>query len=185
MPVKTSVAAALVLVLAAGLTGCSSQEEDPGTLPRLESASPSPAAPLPVPSEAMAETPQGASAFARYFFETVNRAYKARDPDIVRALSTVECGSCDAVAGDIERLRTEDHTVAGSRYLLTFAEAAPAEEQGRIIVDFAFSADPYVERDSEGSVVQDYPAQAVQEGQAMLTRVSGAWRVNAIQLVGT
>ena len=166
------------------LSGCTSGEGDPTVLPPVPSAS-STSAPLQVPPEATADTAQGAAAFARFFFAEINRAYSERDPEFVRRLAASECGSCAAVATDIERLQRADHQVAGRRYIVSSAEASPPGVDGRVIVDFRFTDDPYVERDDAKKIVKDFPAQGVQDGQAMLMRVSDEWRVSAIRLVNT
>lgn len=173
----------MLLWVAAAVAACSADAEQPRTLPPAPSASPTAAAALPVPPEATPETAQGAAAFARYFFEQVNAAYERREPELVRRLSTAECGSCAAVADDVARIRAANHVVEGDRYALTFAEAAPADENGRIIVDFGYNATPYVERDAENAVVKEFPAESGQEGQAMLIRVDGRWAVEAIRLL--
>ncbi|MEX2290413.1 MAG: DUF6318 family protein [Mycobacteriales bacterium] len=174
-------AAAAALVMATAVVACSS-DPAPSPLPTLPTSSPTPS-PLSVPAEALAETPHGAAAFTRYFFDQVNRAYVARDATVVQRLSTSACGSCAAVVGDIQRLRREGHQVAGQRYKLTFSEAAPADSEGRMIVDFGFTADPYVERDSSSAIVKEFPEKGPQEGQTMLVRVDDQWRVAAVRLV--
>jgi hypothetical protein len=177
--VMRGTAAALVLVGA--LAGCSADAE-PKPLPPLPSVSPTPVVP-PVPPEATPETAQGASAFMRYFLEVVNRAYVARDASQVWALATENCDSCESAARDIDRLREADHVVPGTRYRLTFVATAAPDKPGEYLVDFEFDADPYVETDGAGEVVQEFPAQGGQVGQALLVRGTDGWRVDAIRLV--
>ena len=176
-PVVVALGVAMVL-------GACSSDGEPRPLPPLPSPSPTQAAALPVPPEATPETPQGAAAFARYYFgDLVNQAYEDLDPRPVEAASTSACGSCEAVVSDIERLREAGLRVAGDRFKIVFAEAAPADVDGSIIVDFRFSSDPYVETDGAGKVVREEPAQIDQDAQAKLVRRDGGWVVDAIRTV--
>ena len=176
-----SAAAALCASLL--LVGCSADADDPEPLPPVESASPSPVA-LPVPSEAAAETPQGAAAFAEYFFEVVvNEAYASRDSSRVVELSAASCNSCQNIIDDVERLAASELTIDGRRFKIAFAEAPPANPDGSIFVDFRFSSDPYVERNEAGDLVRQEPAQIDQDAQVKLVRRGSTWVVDAIRTV--
>jgi hypothetical protein len=172
---------AAAVALAAALVGCSA-EADPTPLPPLPSVSPTTVAPQ-VPPEATPATAQGASAFMRHFLDVVNRAYATRDAGPVRALATENCDSCEAAARDVDRLREADHEVQGTRYRLTFVATAAPDASGQFLVDFEFDADPYLERDASGQVVQEFPSQEAQIGQALLVRSGDSWRIDAIRLV--
>ncbi|TAL21867.1 MAG: hypothetical protein EPN99_06845 [Frankiales bacterium] len=171
-----------VLCVLAALVGCSDDPE-PLTLPPITSASPSPLV-VPLPSEAAAETPEGAAAFARYFFgEVVDGAYVDLNAEPVVALSTEQCDSCKNIVDDIERLRDAGLIVAGERFKIAFAEAPPVNADGSVIVDFRFTSDPYVERNAEGEVVRQEDAQVDQDAQVKLVRREGGWAVDAIRTV--
>ncbi len=192
---------ALVMALAASAAGCSAGETEPSTLPPVESGSSVPSStPSPsesdapqsapslapsgsVPADAVGTTPAAASAFARYFFEVINDAYAAREARTVQELSTQDCGSCAAVISDISRLADADHRVAGRRYVLSFAEAAPPLSDGRVLVDFRFTADPYIERDAQDQLVKEFPADPARDGQMPLAPAASSWRVTAIRLL--
>jgi len=188
-----------VLLLSA-ISGCSSGDVAPaeveplssGSVRAPESLAPSAGAITPQPRQGLdSPTPttqpstseEAASAFTRRFFEVVNEAYLKRDAADVRRLSTSACGSCAAVANDVDRLAEVGHVVAGRRYVVSSAEAAPARADGQVVVDFRFDADPYVERNAIGTVVQRFPGQAAQDGQVLVTTASGAWQIAAIRLV--
>ena len=180
MTIRTGLAA---LCLLGALAGCSEEAAAPPPLPTAPTSSPTPVA-LPVPPEATPETPQGAAAFARYYFgEVVNAAYDRLDPTPVQSLSAADCNSCANIVKDIERLRDADLRVAGDRFKVAFAEAAPAEADGSIIVDFRFSSDPYVEKDASGKQVREEPAQKDQDAQVKLMRRGGGWIVAGIRTV--
>lgn len=201
--------AALGAAAVLGLVGCSAEEARPSTVPPLAVGSPSasagpkaPSATQPsqeipdetaastdanvtsIPDEATHPTPEAASAFARYYFETlVNGAYRTLDPALVAAASTEECGSCGNIVKDVRRLKASSLSVAGPRFTLDYAEAAPPEADGSVIVDFRFSSDPYVERNETDSVVREEPAQVGQDAQVKLVRRSNSWAVMAIRTV--
>lgn len=193
-----TVAAGVVLLLVA-ISGCSSDEAAPAEVAPLASesgagsvASPSPAAtsgveaiPSP-PAEAAAGTPQGASAFAEYFFNVVvNDAYHARDPSKVTAFSDAACGSCQNIVADIQALREAGLRVSGKRFKVQFAAAAaPDTDGGGVVVDFRFSSDEYVATNSSGESVRSEPAQIDQDAQVKLLRRSSSWVVVAIRTVG-
>jgi hypothetical protein len=171
---------AAAVALVAALAGCSA-EADPTPLPSLPSVSPTPVAPQ-VPPEATPATAQGAAAFTRYFFGTlVNQAYLELDAGPVRLWAGAECRSCENIASDIERLRGADLRVPGDRFKVAFAEAAPPEPDGSIVVDMRFSSDPYIETASDGSQVREEPAQVDVDAQVMLKQRSGRWLVTAIR----
>lgn len=171
--------AVVVLAVSSALAGCSADAE-PRSLPPVPVVSPTPAV-LSIPPEAMAETPQGAAAFVRYYFgDVVNQAYATLDAAQVAALSGTECASCANVVADVERLRDASVTVAGSRFKIAFAEAAPSDEDGSIVVDLRFSSDPYVEVSADGTTVREEPAQVDVDAQVKVVRQAEAWVVAAI-----
>lgn len=137
-----------------------------------------------VPHAALADTPQGARAFTQYYFAAVvNDAYATGDPSQVAALSDSACGSCANIVADVERLVDAGHRVSGDRFKLKFAEAAPPEPDGSVIVDFRFSSDEYVEVNAVGDVIRSEPPQIDQDAQVKLSRRGSAWTVVAIRTV--
>ena len=76
-------AAAATVLLAAGCNGGADNQPSPTPTPTVssptaspsDSGSPSPSASVSIPAEAMAQTPEGAVAFVKFFFDEVNRAY--------------------------------------------------------------------------------------------------------------
>ncbi len=119
----------------------------------------------------------------RRYFDLVNDAYASKDAADVRRLSAPQCGSCAAVAEDIDRLAARSHDVEGRRYILSTAEAAPARPDGQVVVDFRFDTDPYVERDGDGALVQQFPAERSRDGQVLVDPSGGKWQIAAIRLV--
>ena len=197
-------AAGVVLVMA--VAGCSGSEAAPAEVGPLGSGAAS-ASPTTVASALATASPrtsatspvqgggsvdvaptvgneQAASAFTRRFFDVVNEAYAQNDAADIRRLSAPSCGSCVAVAKDVERLAVEQHLVAGSRYILSSAEAAPTRADGQVVVDFRFDSDPYVEVDLSGVEVKRFPAETERDGQILVSRsATGDLLVAAIRLV--
>ena len=69
------------------------------------SASPTSVAyPTDLPAEALANTPEGAVAFVRYFLKAVNRGYYGPTPGIVVPLSQPTCRSCAEYQKDFAEL---------------------------------------------------------------------------------
>lgn len=178
----------MLLVVPLVLGGCTSEDgKKPAVLPSLAPPAALPSAvPVPsIPAEASAETAQGASAFARFYFQdVVNGAYASGVTGPVAALSDDECNSCKNIIGDVERLTAAGSKVEGRRFNVQFAETAPPGPDGKFIVDVRYAADRYLEVDSQGSVVRDVAAQ-VKDAQVLLVRDSGGWLVGGIQTVTT
>ena len=168
------------------LAGCSG---DPGStvLPPLPSTVPAVSVDpsvVPLPPEAVPETAQGASAFAKYYFaEVVNAAYLSLDADLVVELSAPDCNACQNIIGDIGRLRAAGRTVPGVRFKVQFAEAPAADADGSFVVDLRFSSDPYLETESSGEVVRRQAAQVNQDAQVRITRGAKGWSVRGIRTV--
>ena len=171
------------LALTLVLSGCTAKEKAPTVLPPVPSSSPSRPPPSP-PPEAAAETAEGATAFARYYFEVVvNRGYETLDPTDVARSSAPSCNSCKNIVSDIERLRSGGLRVSGRRFVIEYAETAPLQANGAAIVDFRFAADSYQEVDSNGVVVRQEDAQSKQDAQVKLVRSGVGWLVSGIRMV--
>jgi predicted lipid-binding transport protein (Tim44 family) len=170
-------AAVLCAVL---LAGCSSEREQPRTLPPV-SAAPSPSASeaAPVPSAAQAETPEGASAFARFFYAEVQRAFAAKDPEIVRRLSAPGCKACDRFITSLTNLRDEGGRVTDVLYDIKAAEA-PATDGQTARVTVIYDSPAIQGFDAQGNVVREEPAVTGFEEQLDLVRGAGGWLVQEV-----
>ena len=176
-----------LLAVTALLAACSS-EEPPGALPPVPLQSPittpSITPSLIIPSDAQADSQAGASAFVRYYFSEVNRGYQNLDSSRISDLGTASCNSCSNITQDIERLRASKLTVPGSRFRLSSAEASPPQEDGRVLVDFRYSGDPYVEVSASGQSNPAEPATVDQDAQAVLRWDQTRWSLLGLRLVG-
>jgi hypothetical protein len=173
-----AVAATLCVVVA--LVGCSSDPE-PEPLPPIESLSPSPVA-LPMPSEAAAETPQGAAAFARYYLDVVGRAFATADPSLLDQLSAAGCGGCDALIASVNELREQGRKRVGGEYTVT-SVAAPPVEEGDVVVEIAYVRAAGEVVDAAGRVQASAPAVPQTNAQMRLVRSGRSWIVQGYRVV--
>ena len=165
----------LTVLLSSVLAGCSSDPE-PRTLPPAPSPSPTPAAALPVPSEAAAATPQGAAAFAEYYLELMNQAFRTRDAAAVRAVSDPDCGGCSNLIGAIEAPATAGERVEGGEYQVQFTEAPPVQN-GDVIVELRYSLTELRVVADDGRVLERKPAVEDVDAQMRLLRRGPSWVV--------
>jgi hypothetical protein len=173
-----AVAATLCVVVA--LVGCSSDPE-PEPLPPIESFSPSPVA-LPMPSEAAAETPQGAAAFARYFFALVNEGLSTGDAAGVRAVSALDCGGCKNLIGAIEEPPKPGERIEGGLFTIQFAEAPPVDA-GDVVVEITYEVTEVRVYAADGSLLRTTPAVKATNGQVRLVRQDGSWIVQGFRSI--
>ncbi|KGN36338.1 DUF6318 family protein [Knoellia subterranea] len=151
MKSRTTMTYAVALALAStlALAGCNGGEKEPtksatGTSPATGSASPSgspsssattsPSAStaVSIPAAARAHTDEGAIAFVRFFFETVNAAHRAPDTTLLPPLSTNECKSCTSLQATALEYATKGHR----------AESAPTAPLSALRMRVALPADP-------------------------------------------
>lgn len=178
----------LTLLLAVTLAAaCSSAVEEPPPLPRIPSESATPteepaALPAAVPSAAQAETPEGAAAFARFFYAEVERAYEEKDPDIVRALSAPDCRACARFMQSVADLRDTGGRTTGVIYNIRSAEVPALTGEGaRVTV--IYNSPAIQGLDANGMVVHEEPAVVNFEEQVELLRATTGWLVAAVKVV--
>lgn len=167
------------VVLSLSLVGCS-EDPVPNPLPPLPTASPSPsvvAAPSP-PPEALAETPQGAAAFAEYYFDVVNAASLSANASPLRNLSSSDCGGCQNIIQAIEAPATPGETVDGGLFDVLFAEAPPAQE-GVVPVELQYVITALRVLGDQGEVLRSKPRSEPISAQLFLQRTAGTWSVRS------
>jgi hypothetical protein len=166
------------VALAAALVGCSA-EADPTPLPPLPSVSPTPET-LQVPPEATPATAQGAAAFARHYFELVNKALETGDATAVRGASAPGCGGCRNLIAAIEEPLPAGERVEGGLFELIFAESPPVED-GDVIVEIRYSTTEVRVFGPQGELKETIPATAATNGQLRLMRKSDGWVVQGFR----
>ncbi|MDQ3610347.1 MAG: DUF6318 family protein [Actinomycetota bacterium] len=171
---------ALAVVL---LAGCTSDEKEPTVLPPAPSVSPSP--PLPsFPLEAMNETSEGASAFARYYFDLLNQAYAGADATVVQRVTASGCGGCDALIAVIQRLKEDRQRSVGGEYRILSA-IAPAVIDGDVIVDVSYDRSAGQIVNEKNVIVESGAPVPRTDAQLRLIRRDGSWLVQGFRVLGT
>ena len=155
----------------------------PSPLPPL-SLSPSPL-PSPiavaVPAEASANTPQGASAFARFYFAELLRAYTTYDTRAVRSLAAESCRTCAGLTGGIDSMRQAQQRVTGPPLEVLAAEA-PAFDSGPITVDVPYKVSAFNVLRADGQVEHHVQAEKPSTLVATLQRSGAKWLMSKIQV---
>lgn len=187
------------------LTGCShSSAEESQVLPTLSApasaASPSasstaslePAAPpaasapspavVVVPAAARAATPEGAAAFARFFYAQITRGFQLRNPALVSDLSLKTCKTCKLYVDSITAVRDMGQRVEGGTFYLTFAVSPQVNNSQAARVDVGWIFNGAVFYGADGAVAERHSRQQ-QEEQVALVRVDGSWRVATVKRV--
>ncbi len=181
-------ALACLLVAGLALTACSGDGDGAAaTLPPITptppaSPSASPTVAADVPEEAQAATPEGAAAFARYYAQEVYKAYRAKDPERVRRLSTPDCETCNRYIKTIEAL-IEDNATIEDAYTVEVVDAiSPVAEPGatRANVTLILRLGEFVVTGPSGEELAREPAddQLVQDVE--LVRFGRMWQVSNV-----
>ncbi|MDP3967997.1 MAG: DUF6318 family protein [Nocardioides sp.] len=114
-PVRRALTAAVASL--ALLAGCSDNPEPaPLDADSSPSASPSADAAPEMPDEAKENTPEGAEAFVRHYFEALSVAFSTGETDQVSTLARRECSGCTAITSEIESIYKDGGRVEGGRW---------------------------------------------------------------------
>ena len=162
------------------LVGCSDDPE-PRTLPPVPSASPSPSV-VPMPSEAAAETPEGAAAFARYFFAVVNAGLESGDAGHLRKISSPDCGGCRSLASAIEEEPSAGERIVGGLFDVLSAESPPVDA-GDVIVEVSYAVSEIKVYGSDGAILRSTAAVPRTNGQVRLLRNGQGWIVQGFRSI--
>ena len=179
-------AAVTALVVWLAVSGCSSDEAEPSTLPAVPSASsstrpsasPAAVAPSipPVPSAAESATPQGATAFAKHYLEVLTTAFHEADARSLRQLSDADCGGCNNFIAAVEASATEKERTEGGIFEVVFAEAPPLQSD-ETIVELRYLRSAATIVDSRGTTVTTLAADPPLDAQMRVRRLGESWLV--------
>ena len=91
----------------------------------------------PLPEEATENTPEGAEAFIRYYFDVVNLATTTPDASFIPPLSADECVACTNLQGIAEELQEEGQRATDDAFAVS--DIALVEEQGESTLLFTLT----------------------------------------------
>lgn len=168
------------------LTGCADSDPTAEPLPPLtEAPSPTPSRSglaLPdLPPEAEGASAAAATAFARYYFETVVvQAFQDNDPTLLAALSAPDCGTCANLVADVERQRDAGERLEGTDYEVLGA-VAPAVDSPEVIVDIRYATAEGRLLFSDGRPPDEIEARPAADMQVLVERQGEMWKVGALR----
>lgn len=132
-----------------------------------------------LPDAAASHDEAGAEAFVQYAVEVLNYAQRQNDPDAVRAISDEECMFCNGVIDDLEMLKQNSWRRVGGELLFEGA-STHFQEAGEFFVvagDWVFS--DFTDFESDGSVIEEYPAPAPLPGTFVVGLENETWYIYA------
>lgn len=151
------VASAAVLASALLLSACTGGDPDPsGTPPASVTASTTPpttattSAPTTsppvkttppvdpvlakIPADARKETPAGAEAFVKFYFDQLNRGSKESTPAPVEGLAAKSCETCAAFETSLRDLQTRGNRYSDSSVLVKYASASKFVDDSKLVL---------------------------------------------------
>jgi hypothetical protein len=173
-------ALALTLAAVAAVSACGGSSGEPRTAPPV-STSPAAAA-TPTPTGINAPGPQGAAAFATFFYGEIQRAFETGDVSMLQTYSGPECQSCKNFIDSVKGTYGAGGRVEGYRISIVTA-VAPADTGATARVDVVRNSTESIEYDKSGKVVDRAPGHQGIEEQMNLVRIGSSWRVAKIILI--
>ena len=191
-------AAVTALVLWMAVSGCSSDEAEPSTLPAVPSASdghtgvPSPSVVSPTASATQepppahiaptAPTIEGAGEFARHYVRLIGEAFASADASSLRTASAPGCEGCDAIISAVDSLQPEGLRRVGGGYSVIDV-AIPPVENGDVVLLLTYARAASEIVDYNGAVVDTAPAVPPTTAQMRLIHRQGEWVVQGYRVV--
>ncbi|MEO7754371.1 MAG: DUF6318 family protein, partial [Terracoccus sp.] len=88
------------------------------------------------PNAARPETMQGAEAFARFYFEQLNRAFVEADDAPLNGLSQKQCTTCESLAQGVRDVKGDGHHYGGNLVHVNYASTMEfTNDSRRVLVD--------------------------------------------------
>ena len=165
---------AVLVAACVAVAGCSGNDYKAKTLPTL-TPSPSASASASHPATAIsALTPAGAAAFARHWFDVLNRAAATGETKELRALGAPDCRACKAFADSIDAI-WKSGRIEGGVFSVVFAEAPGLAKPtvARVSVQYNVTATKHL--DAAGHVTKSVPPLKAINGEMTLVRSNDSW----------
>jgi len=183
------------VMAAAVLSGCTGSEPDPGptgataTSP-TESATESPtpteeptetSALPPLPEEATENTPEGAEAFIRYYFDVVNALLMSPQTGVLPRLSDNACQSCASIEQQIADMESLTQRAENEAYVIDSMARVGGSFDGVTTFNMEVTLPANAILDASGEAVRQSEA-AVFTGEGAARWVDGAWSLYGLNL---
>ena len=188
---RSLIAYAVALVaLSASLAGCNGGG-DPTPSPTVTSSSPSaspsasaspsssPSPSVSIPAEAMQQTPEGAVAFVKFYFDQVNAAWSLPDATLLPPLADEVCGTCDNYESTASQLLSSGTRSATPTLELLDVRAIDGAPLGQVFVAFTIHQLGAKVVNAEGATVSESPEKNLPTD-ATVIWTEGSWRMYAI-----
>lgn len=106
-----------------------------------------------IPAAARPETMDGAAAYAAFFFDQLNRASVAGDPDLLNGLSSPSCKTCNSMIASLRDLKDDgNHLSAGPLKVVYSSATVFDKERRQVLVSLKQESVSVLRKD--GSVVR-------------------------------
>lgn len=185
--------AAVVLIGCIALSACTSTDAEP-TVPSApttvsttssSSTTAPPATATPtgaplLPDAARQQTPEGAEAFVRHWFDLFNYSFTALDSAAL--LSAGNCLTCQQLAKTIDEVAARGHTLTGGQAVVSTVDPAANITEGGTTVTVAFASTSAQELGVDGALVEEVDPGGSAVYLFTLTWGQG-WQASMIQLL--
>ncbi len=165
-----------LLALAVVLSGCTSKDEKPTVLPPAPSTSPTAEAPLPLPTQADAATPEAANAFAGYYLDVIGRAFQTADATQLESLSDAGCSGCRDFIGAVKGSNEAGEVTCGGDITVLDA-VSPSLVDGGVVVNIRYERAAATLVNESGAITAELPPDPPLDAQMRLLRRPQGWIV--------
>ncbi|MDN5795203.1 MAG: DUF6318 family protein [Intrasporangium sp.] len=131
-----------------------------------------------IPKEAQAETPKGAEAFVRFYFDQLNAAFREGDPGLVEGLTTQECIVCNAMLEGVKDVRAKQQRYDSDLITVKSASVMDFVSSNRRVLVQA-KQNPVRVLDAKGGIVETAPKGS--GSYVVSLEHEGHWRVTRLQ----
>lgn len=151
----TAIAARGTVMLALLASACNGSDDDGyGKLPPAEPTSTAPSAapretPPAMPPEARTNTPAGAKAFVRHWFNALNFAYRTGNTEPLRKLSSPSCDTCVEFSRSAENIY-RNGSLQGGQYITSRYAVSAGNIKGAFLVSVLYKQTNAIVLDAAG-----------------------------------
>ncbi|MGA8048266.1 MAG: DUF6318 family protein, partial [Dermatophilaceae bacterium] len=135
----------------------------------------------PLPEEATENTPEGAEAFIRYYFDVANRLYQDPVPGLILELSDPECESCAAIEEQVAELSSNSQRAEADAYDVQSMERVGGSVDGVTTFNMVVNLPANAILDESGSRVSESGA-ATYRGEGAAVWEGDSWALFGLNL---